>query len=291
MNKITLSNLDKIFWPEEHYTKKDLIDYYLAISKYILPHLRGRPESLNRFPDGIKGEHFYHKNSSSLNLPDWIETKLINETNYIVCENVETLIYMVNLGCIEINPWNSRLDNLDNPDYMVLDLDPINISFSEVVETSLEIKKLLDEINLSGYPKTSGASGMHIYIKVGAKYNYEQIKSLAKILVTIINKRIPKITTIERITSKRGSAVYLDYLQNNPGQTLASVYSVRPVEGALVSTPLEWGEVNEKLSPELFNIKNVPDRLLEKGDLFSPLFKSGEFNLEDVLAKIQKIIF
>lgn len=286
MNKIKLSNLDKVFWPEEGYTKKDLIEYYLKIKDVILPYLKDRPESMNRFPDGINGGHFYHKNVSDLKIPDWMQTVQVGKVKYLLCQNFETLLYMVNLGCIEINPWNSRLHNLENPDYLVIDLDPLGVRFKKVVQAALGVKKILDKLGIVGFPKTTGATGMHIYIPTGVKYSYDQVKNFGKIIAILVNKNNPKITSVERLTEKRQGCVYLDYLQNNKGQTLASPYSVRPVEGACVSAPLFWEEVNESLNPRNFTMVNMPERIAKIGDPFAPLLDHKGVDLSQILRRI-----
>jgi len=268
---LKLTNLNKIFWPDEVYTKGDLINYYEKVSSYILPHLKDRPESLHRFPNGLKDKGFYQKNVSDLNI-DWAKTVKIKHENeeveYFLCQDKKSLLYLINLGCIELNPWLSRIGSLDKPDFLVIDLDPYEIEFDAVIETTQTVKKVLDELTIEGYPKTSGATGMHIYIPLGAKYTYDQVKQFGKIIAILTHEKLPGITSIERNPSKRRGRVYIDYLQNNKGQTVASAYSVRPVPGAAVSAPLEWNEVKKGLSPRDFNIKTILPRLKKKGDIF-----------------------
>lgn len=287
--KLELSNLDKIFWPNEKYTKGDLIDYYKKISKYILPYLKDRPESLLRFPDGITGKSFFHKDFEIA--PDWVNTiKIKSETenkiiNYLVCQNEESLIYLINLGCIDLNPWNSRTGHLDYPDYLILDLDPEETTFDKVVETALGIKSVLEPIGIKSFPKTSGATGMHIYIPLGAKYTYEQVRQFAEIIAIKVHANLEKITSLERSPLKRKGRVYIDIFQNARGQTLATPYSVRAKPGATISAPLEWYEVNNKLKPQNFTIKNMPDRVAKKGDLFKPVLGKG-IDMESLLKKL-----
>lgn len=290
MNSLKLSNLDKIYWPEENYTKKDLIDYYVEIQDFILPHLKNRPVSMNRFPDGIYGKHFYQKDTGNLNLPDWVPTICVNGTSYILCQNAEVLIYIANLGSIEINVWNSRASNLDHPDFLVLDLDPVEIGFEVVVETAQHLKTVLDEIGLTAFIKTSGMSGLHIYVPTGGEYDYEQLKQLAKLIAAVAHSRFPRFTSIERLEKKRVGKVYIDYLQNNKAQTMAAPYSVRPVQGANVSTPLLWEELNGQLSPNKFNIENVPARLYKIGDPFKEALDCKGFEMESVLTKLKEVI-
>jgi bifunctional non-homologous end joining protein LigD len=289
-NALALTNLKKVYWPDEKYTKGDLIEYYSSVSKFILPYLKDRPESLHRHPNGINNKSFFHKDMSS-KLPDWIETVVIRsesnnkDINYLVCQNEATLIYMNNLGCIEINPWNSRRQSQENPDYTVIDLDPADNTFDEVIETALVVKSILDKAGAESFIKTSGASGMHIYIPLGAKYDYEQGRNFAHIIAQLANAELPDLTSIERSPKARPKSIYLDYLQNRMGQTLASAYSVRPKPGATVSTPLDWKEVKIGLHPSQFTIKTVPQRLKKTGDLFKGVLVKG-INMEKCLTKL-----
>ncbi|RJQ37699.1 DNA ligase D [Candidatus Microgenomates bacterium] len=290
---LELTNLNKVFWPKEGYTKKDLINYYEKISSFILPYLKDRPESLHRFPNGIEGESFFQKNVDSL-FPKWIKTINIysesekKEIKYLLCQDKATLIYLANLGCIEINPWNSRTKNLNKPDYLVIDLDPEDISFDYVTKTAKTARNVLEKIGIKSYCKTSGARGMHIYIPLEAKYTYSQVRSFAKILVTIIHQNIPDFTSILRNPKDRQGKVYLDYLQNNKAQTLAAPYCIRPKQGAPVSTPLSWEEVKKGLNPQNFTIKTVFQRLDKIGDIFKPVLGKG-IDMEKILRRIDLI--
>lgn len=278
--KLKLTNLNKIYWPKEKYTKGDLIDYYMNIADYMLPYLKDRPQSLNRYPNGIEGDSFFQKDVKNL-LAEWIRTIPITSgpeekiVNYLVCEDKASLIYMANLGCIEINPWSSRIHSLNNPDFMIIDLDPLDISFNKVIETALVVKEILDQAGADSYCKTSGATGLHILVPLAAQYDYEHCKQFAHIIASLVNKRLPKITSIERSPGKRNKRVYVDYLQNSRGQTIASAYSVRPKPGATVSTPLNWEEVQKGLSPGDFTIKNMGERLNKLGDIFKNVLEKG----------------
>jgi len=278
--KLKLTNLKKVYFPDEGYTKGDVIEYYRNIAKYMIPYLKGRPESLNRHPNGIDGESFYQKDVAALP-PDWVKTEMIysehneKEINYLVCNDEATLVYLANLGCIEINPWFSRIEKIDNPDYLVIDLDPEDISFDKVVEAALAVKEILDIAGAKSYCKTSGATGLHIYVPLGAKYNYEVARNFAYIVAQFAYKKVPGFTSLQRSPSKRQKKVYLDYLQNRPGQTLAAPYSIRPRKGAPVSTPLKWEEVKIGLSPDQFNIKNTLERLGKTGDIFKDVLGKG----------------
>ena len=287
---VEFTHLDKVFFPKTKYTKGDLIEYYKSVADYILPYLKERPCSMNRMPHGITGESFYQKNNE--HLPDWVpRADIFSESNnanlhWIVGNNLDTLLYMVQLGCIEINPWNSRVKNLDNPDWIVIDLDPEGVNFKKVVEVALTVKEVCDEWKIPVYPKTSGKTGIHIYIPMQAKYNYEQAKNLAHLIALEVNKRQPKITSVERMPEKRKNRIYLDFLQNRPGQTLAAPYSVRPTPGANVSMPLHWNEVTPSLKPSDFTIKNALKRLKKEGDIWKPVLGKG-INLAAVLKRIE----
>lgn len=292
-HKVKLTNQDKIYFPKDEITKGDVVDYYQTISEYILPHLKNRPLSLNRFPNGIEEDGFYHKDAGD-NTPKWIKTTEVysestdKDIDYIICNNQATLAYLNNLGCIDLNPWNSRIPKLDFPVFLVLDLDPSpKNSFDDVIETALQIKEILDEIKVDGYCKTSGSSGIHIYIPMGRKYDYEQVKNFAHLLMKKTLEQLPELTTLERSLKKREkNKIYLDYLQNRSGQTLASVYSLRPKEGAPVSMPLEWNELKKGLRPTDFNIYNSLERIQKKGDLFLPVLGKG-INMLKVLKNFE----
>ncbi|MFA7686513.1 MAG: DNA ligase D [Moheibacter sp.] len=292
--KVKLTNQDKIYFPKEGITKGDVADYYQSVAQYILPHLKNRPLSLNRFPNGIESDGFYHKDAGE-NTPKWVKTtEVYSEStdkiiDYIICNNQATLAYLNNLGCIDLNPWNSRMPKLDLPDYLVLDLDPSKKNtFDDVIETALQIKEILDKSGTDAYCKTSGSSGIHIYIPMGRKYNYEQVKNFAHILMKKTQEKLPKLTTLERNLKKRGNhKIYLDYLQNRTGQTLASVYSIRPREGAPVSMPLEWKELKKGLKPTDFNIYNALQRIESKGDLFLPVLGKG-INMMKSIKNLEK---
>lgn len=291
---VTLTNQQKIYWPDEKITKGELIDYYLSVAKYLLPYLKDRPLSLHRFPNGIKGSSFYQKDLDLETTPGWIKTIPLHasstgkDVDYLVCNNEATLAYMINLGCIEVNPWLSRTSHLDQPDYVVMDLDPEDISFKAVVETALCIKEILDGMNVSAYCKTSGASGLHIYIPTTAKYEYESCRLFAEYIARQTHQQLPDITSVVRAKSQRKKKVYVDFLQNSRGQTVAAPYSVRPKPGATVSTPLEWKEVNDQLRIADYNIRNTLDRIQDKGDLWQPVQRSKN-DLKKVIQQIEKL--
>jgi bifunctional non-homologous end joining protein LigD len=293
--KVKCTNLSKVYWPDEGLTKGDLIAYYRSVSSYILPYLKDRPQSLNRHPNGIKGPSFYQKDMDVDQLPSWAKTvALYSKSNdadidYLICNDEATLVYMANLGCIEINPWHSRYMKPDLPDYMIMDLDPGKISFKEVVKTALAVKEICDELEIPCFCKTSGATGLHIYIPLGAKYDYDDVKIAAELLATLTHQRVPKITSLERTVSKRGNKIYVDFLQNRKGQTIAAPYSVRPKPHATVSTPLLWEEVNEQLDPRNYTIHNTLERLEKMGDLWAGVL-SKPVALKKILSKLEKLL-
>lgn len=291
-SKVPFSHLDKVFWPEEQITKGELIKYYLEVSSFILPYLQDRPEILVRYPNGITSSHFYQKDISSY--PDWIQTFQIEHkqgmTNYLLIQDLDSLLYAINLGCIDLNPFFSRIHTLQNPDFMVLDLDPENIPFEKVVEVALAIHHVLEKCDIVSVCKTSGSRGLHICIPLNAKYNFEQAKHLAQIIAIIVHKQLPRITSLERSPSKRQKKVYIDCFQNNFGQSLTAPYSVRARPNAPVSTPLEWSEVTIKLDPKKFNMQNTLKRLEKKGDLFKPILGKG-VDFEKVLMQLDQKYF
>lgn len=288
-----MTNLEKVFWPEEGYTKGDLIEYYRAVAPVILPHLRDRPQSLRRNPNGIEGESFFQKDVAGV-VPGWIKTAEVRsesedrEITFMLCQDEATLVYMANLGCIEINPWNSRYRRPDNPDYAVLDLDPFDIDFRYVIEAALVTREVLEEAGARGCCKTSGATGLHIFIPMQARYSTIQVQQFAQLINTIVHARIPKTTSLERMPGRRAKKVYLDFLQNRRGQTMAAAYCLRPRKGATASAPLEWDEVNESLDPRMFHIRNMPARIREKGDLWKPVIGPG-IDMEKCLDRISRM--
>lgn len=288
---LEITHPDKVFFPKHKYTKGDLVKYYTSVAEYMLPYLHGRACSMLRMPDGITGQGFFQKNNE--HLPDWVPyADIFSDSNnanlrWVMGNSLDTLLYMVQLGCIEINPWNSRVESLENPDWIVIDLDPEGVGFTKVIEVALTVKEVCAEWQIPCYPKTSGKTGLHIYIPMGAKYQYEQAKNLAHLIVLEVNKRQPKITSVERMPEKRKHKIYLDFLQNREGQTLAAPYSVRPTPDATVSMPLEWNEVTQSLRPSDFTIKNAIARIERKGDIWKPVMGKG-IDLNAIIARIEK---
>ena len=287
-----LSNLQKVFWPREGYTKRHLVEFYHRISDMMIPYLKDRPMVLERFPDGIEGESFYQKNAPEF-LPEWIPTADVRSDSagrtirYILCNDRQTLVYLANLACISLHPWSSRVNSLDHPDFLIMDLDPSQgVAFSTVSKVARKVGQILDQVDLNSYPKTSGATGIHILVPLDPCYSYDDVRNFAEIIARMTVSGLEEIVTLERSIEKRKNKVYLDYLQNGRGKTIASPYCLRPGPAALVSTPLEWKEVNSRLRPESFNLKTIFRRLNQKGDLLGKMLQERQ-SLKDALHKLE----
>lgn len=292
--EITFTSLHKPYWKKEGFSKGHMLNYYLQVAPYLLPYMLGRPQSLHRYPNGIDAPGFYQKDVQG-KVAEWIVTHedFSESTNkpvhYLVCVNEATLLYMANLGCIEMHPWHSRVASVNNPDWCLIDLDPDTMNtYDQVVETAQVVKKILDNVGAESYPKTSGSTGLHIYIPLGAKWSYDESKELAQTVVTLANRELPKLTSLERDPDKRQGKIYLDFLQNRETQTAAAPYSLRPKPGVPVSTPLHWEEVKKGLTPKAFTAYTIFDRLKAEGDLFKPVLGRG-INLPKVLQKVQSL--
>ncbi|SEM62509.1 bifunctional non-homologous end joining protein LigD [bacterium A37T11] len=289
--EIKFTHLSKIYWPDDSITKRDMFNYYYRIAEYILPYLKDRPMSLNRFPNGIKGPSFYQKDIKG-KAPEWITktypyvTSEGERKEYLIGDDEATLLWMASLGCIEMNPWFSRTESPENPDYCVIDLDPDKNTFEQVIEAAQAVKKILDGIQVPSYPKTSGSTGIHIYIPLNAKYTYDQSQMFARVIVNFVHEQLPEFTSLERAISKRNGKMYLDFLQNRPGATIAGPYSLRPKPGATVSMPLAWDEVRSGLKMTDFTIQNAYDRVKETGDLFNGVLGKG-IDLKKVLDNLK----
>lgn len=289
---IKFNNLSKVYWPEDGVTKRDMLNYYYQIAEYILPYLKDRPLSLNRFPGGIHGPSFYQKDVKG-KAPDWAVTYPYTTSDgkhkeFLVGDDEATLLWAATLGCIEMNPWFSRTSLPDNPDYCVIDLDPDKNTFDQVIEAALKVKEVLDALGLPSYPKTSGSTGLHIYIPLAAQYTYDESQDFARKLVHIVNEQLPEYTSVERIIANRHGKMYLDFLQNRPGATIAGPYSLRPKPGATVSMPLHWDEVKPGLTMKDFTIFNAVARLKKEGDLFKGVLGKG-IDLEKTLKKADSL--
>lgn len=291
---LKFTNLSKVYWPEDGYTKRDMFNYYYQVAEYIVPYLKDRPLSLNRFPNGIHGKSFYQKDVKG-KAPEWAitfpyTTSDGEDKEFLVGDGEDTLLWAASLGCIEMNPWLSTIHNPDNPDYCVIDLDPSDqTTFDQVIEAAQEVKKVLDEMKIEGFAKTSGSTGIHIYIPLEGKHSYDESQMFAKLIANIVQKRLPKYTSIERFIKNRKGKMYLDYLQNRPGATIAAAYSLRPKIGATVSMPLHWDEVKKGLKMKDFDIKNSIARIREQGDIFQATLKKG-INMEAALKNAHDLL-
>jgi bifunctional non-homologous end joining protein LigD len=271
--ELKLSHVDKPYFPDDGITKGDLLEYYRDVADVVVPYLRDRPETLHRQPDGIMAPGFYQK-SAPEGLPSWVPTASIESDSrgeairYLMCQDAASLLYVVNLGCIELNPALARIGTWDRPDYLVIDLDPDDVGFAKVIEAAVEVRRILDRLEAPSACKTSGKTGLHIYVPLGALYGWEQARTLAELIAGLAHQRLPSTTSVARPPSKRRGRVYLDFLQNVRGQTVAAPYSVRPVPGAWVSAPLDWSEVGPGLDPAAFTLRNMRRRLERRGDLW-----------------------
>jgi bifunctional non-homologous end joining protein LigD len=283
---LRLSNLDKVFWPGERITKGDLLEYYRAIAPVVVPHLRDRPFTMKRYPDGIEGEHFFQKDAPE-HMPEWIRTVAVEVTTRdrprkrrrirapLVNDEL-ALLWMVNMGCIDLNCWYSRVDKPDRPDFVLFDLDPSpDVGFRETVQVALLVKELLDALTLESYPKTSGSEGIHVLVPVSRRHTYADTREFAEIVAGALAGAHPKLVTTEWSKAKR-RGVLVEANQNGEGKTIASVYSVRPRPGAPVSTPLRWNEVTEDLDPLAFTTEVVLARVERDGDLYAPVLRGRQ---------------
>ncbi|HSR49933.1 MAG TPA: DNA ligase D [Acidobacteriota bacterium] len=276
--KVPFSNRDKVFWPEEGYTKGDLIDYYQAVTPWLMPYLSDRPLVLTRYPDGIRGKYFFQKNAPDY-LPDWVRTERIwsqhaeREIDHIVCDNPETLLYLANLGTIPLHVWSSRFADLAHPDWSIIDLDPKEAPFEDVITLARAFHDLCREIDLPAFCKTSGSSGLHVLIPLAGLFTYQQSRSLAELLARVVAMENSGIATLFRSLDKRQGKVFLDTGQNGHGKLLVAPFSVRPLPLAPVSCPLRWDEVKPGLKITDFHISNMPERLKSLGDPLSDILR------------------
>lgn len=279
-HELRFTNLSKLYWPKKKLTKRDIINYYYQMAPYLLPYMKDRPQTLNRHPNGITGKTFYQKDIKG-KAPEWLERFPYyshadeREKEFLVASNEASILYIASLGCIEMNPWHSRRQSPDNPDWCIIDLDPDRTTFEQVIEAALVTKKILDAVGLSGYCKTSGSTGLHIYIPLGAKYPYEDSRELGRRIAKVVHNEMPTVTSIERKTADRDGKMYVDFLQNRPQATVAAPYSLRPKPGATVSMPLHWDEVKKGLKMQQFHLRNAVERVRAEGDLFAPVIGKG----------------
>lgn len=286
-HELKFTNLNKLYWPADKVSKREMINYYYQAAPFILPYLKDRPQTLNRYPNGITGKAFYQKDVKG-KVPDWVKTFPYHsegdnrDKEFLVASNEASLLYMASLGCIEMNPWSSRVQSPDNPDWCIIDLDPDKNTFKQVIDAACVTKDILDAIGVNSFCKTSGSTGLHIYIPFGAKYSYEDSKEFARAIAKRIHGELPAYTTIERKTADRAGKMYIDFLQNRPQATVAAAYSLRPKPGATVSMPMHWEEVTKGLEIKNFTIHNSIDRMKEQGDIFKGVLGRG-INLKKAL--------
>jgi bifunctional non-homologous end joining protein LigD len=288
--KVRLTNLQKVFWPEEGFTKGDLLRYYTAVAPFLLPHLVDRAMVMKRYPNGAAGEFFFQKRAPEPR-PEWIEICSIkhvsaNVIDFPIVRDLASLLWVVNLGCIDLNPWYARCDDVDRPDYLHFDLDPVEgTEFERVCETAKLVHQALDLLKIPNFAKTTGSRGIHVYVPIVRGPTQKQVWTFAKELAQNLERLNPELVTAEyRVAKRPKGRVLVDYNQNAWGRTLASVYSVRPKPRASVSTPVTWDEIKRGIRTEDFRMDNVPVRLQKRGDLWEPLLQSrGRFKLEKVL--------
>ena len=288
--KVRLTNLDKIFWPEEKFTKRDLLQYYSDVSDVLVPHLCQRAMVMKRYPHGISGEFFFMKRAPA-GKPDWIDVCTIehrsgNIIDFPIVNDLASLLWIVNLGCIDLNQWYAKCDDVNRPDYLHFDLDPVpSATFAQVLDAALKVRDALTDLGMKSYPKTTGSKGVHIYVPIVRGPLQKQVWGVAKKLAQALAQRYPSLITAEyRVAKRPPDHILVDYNQNAWGRTLASAYSVRPRPRAPVSTPVTWEEIERGVSIEDFRLDNVPGRVRELGDLFKPLLQQrGRFQLEPLL--------
>ena len=284
---VELSNLNKVFWPDEGLTKGDLIEYFEAVSSALLPAIRNRPLTVKRYPDGINGQAFFQKNTPAY-APKWVKTVTLRaesagrDVAYPLCNNKRTLRWLANQAAIELHPWLSRTDRLDRPDHLVFDLDPPEDAFERSVKMALILKEALDEIGLEGLPKTSGGKGVHVYVPLGRRYDYGTVRAAAFAIGSRVEQRVPDEATTEIRLAKRGGRVFMDAGRNAPGAHVIAPYSPRARPGAPVSFPVPWQDL-KRVKPGDFTIRNVP-RLLEKEDMWESLMPRPQALPRELLA-------
>jgi len=287
-----LSNLDKVFWPEDGYTKGDLIAYYETVSPWLLVYLRDRPLVMTRYPDGIHGKSFFQKDAPTYTT-HFVRTETLyareadREIRYFIVDDVESLRYLANLATIPLHVWCSRVATIEKPDWCVIDLDPKGAPFKHVVKVAQTMKEIFDELKLPSFVKTSGASGLHLLVPMGRLYTHAEVKTFARLLALLGVDAEPDISTVARPLAAREGKVYIDWGQNGQGNTIVSPFSVRPLPGAPASCPLDWGEVNNKLDPAKFTIRTIPKRFAKRGDPLAAVLE-GKSDMGQAIAKIEK---
>ncbi len=284
-HRLKFTNLNKVFYPKDGVVKRDLLNYYDAVAPLILPHLKDRPLSLKRYPNGIDADFFFQKEVAE-SFPKWLRTAMADKIRHVIGEDRATLLFLVNLGCIDHNPWMSRIGSLEHPDYLLIDLDPQDCGYAKIVEAALLVRAKLDSAELESYPKTTGGDGMHLFVPLEARYSYEQVRSFAELLSVMVAHERPDLFTTPRAVSKREKGkVYFDWAQIAEGKTISAPYVLRAYAGAPVATPLAWREVTPRLDPGQFNIRNALARFDRVGDLFEGVLKRPQ-KLEQAVEKL-----
>lgn len=296
MKRASFTHLDKVFWPREGYSKGDVIRYYDRAAEFILPYLRGKPLVLLRHPNGIRGESFFQKNIDPRRLPDSRSSVAIRArstgrmVHYVVCNSKTTLLYLANLGCIEFHPWFSKVRNIRRPGFMVIDLDPgRRNTFDQVVAVARAVRKVIEEAGGTCFVKTSGKRGIHVCVPLRPIHDFTDVRAAARLIVRVVNRRLPKLTSLARSPANRTNRVYLDYARNSYGQTIVAPYSLRAYPAAPVSTPLEWRELTSSLRPARYNMKTIFRRLHGKGDIWRKAMRGG-VNLLRLAARLNRML-
>lgn len=289
--KVKLTNLEKYYCKETNITKKDCINYYIQVYPYISLFLKDRPVALTRYPNGFNEEGFYQKNVPQ-GKPQWVKTINIEGVkDYPLINDLETFLWLCNLGTIEFHPWLSNVNNLESPDYGVLDIDPMELyGFDEVLEIAKKIYNILELLNIKGYPKLTGSTGLQIFIPIANRYSYEEVREFIRLIYVIVNNQLPETTTMVRSVNKRKGKIYLDFLQNVRGQTLVAPYSIRPKGGAPISAPVLWEDIfNGDLSSQKFNIKNSMEHIKNISTFYDDSVKNKQ-NIEKAYNILQNVV-
>jgi bifunctional non-homologous end joining protein LigD len=281
---LELTRLDKVFWPVEGYTKGDLLAYYEAAWLFLAPYLHDRPVVLTRYPDGIEGKSFYQKNAPDFT-PEWARRERIEQTDYFVCNDLRTLLYVINSGAIPLHVWSARLGQLDRPDWLILDLDPKHVAFVRVVELARHLHRLLDALGAAHFVKTSGQDGLHVMLPLAGRLDHDEARTLAEVLARVLCAERPDLATVVRPLAARGDKVYVDFLQNGRGKLIAAPFSVRPRPHAPVSMPLTWAQVSSRLDPARWTLRTALRRIERHGDPLRGVLGEG-VDVEALLAAL-----
>ncbi len=288
------THLDKIFWPRERFTKGDVIRYYDRMADVILLYLRNRPMALNRHPNGIRGASFFQKNVDPKYLPPFVKTVAVRarstgrNVHYVICNNKRTLLYLANLGCIEMHPWNSRTSSIRNPDFLSLDLDPGGNPFGDVVIVARAVRDVIEAAGGRCLVKTSGKTGIHVIVPLRPRHDFVEVRAAAKTIARIVNRRLPKLTTRKPNAGRLSRKIYIDYVRNSIGQTLSAPYSLRAFPAATVSTPLAWRDLSTSLRPSRYRLRTIFRRLNREGDIWRSAFRHS-VNLERLVSHLQRM--